>query len=66
VPPGARAPIDTERFVNARAEDYYWTLRERFEHGDADEPETVAVARETIELAYLVAVQHLAPRPRAV
>ncbi|MDY7090046.1 MAG: RNA polymerase subunit sigma-70 [Actinomycetota bacterium] len=34
--------------------------------GDADEPETAAVARETIELAYLVAVQHLAPRPRAV
>jgi len=33
---------------------------------DANEPETVAVARETIELAYLVAVQHLAPRPRAV
>lgn len=32
----------------------------------ADEPETVAEARETIELAYLVAVQHLAPRPRAV
>ena len=34
--------------------------------GDADEPETAAVARETIELAYLVAVQHLAPRTRAV
>ena len=33
--------------------------------GDADEPEVVAVARETIELAYVVAVQHLAPRPRA-
>ncbi len=33
---------------------------------EADEPESVVVARETIELAYLVAVQHLAPRPRAV
>jgi RNA polymerase sigma-70 factor (ECF subfamily) len=31
----------------------------------ADEPEAVAVAQETIELAYLVAVQHLAPRARA-
>ncbi|SKB09993.1 RNA polymerase subunit sigma-70 [Aeromicrobium choanae] len=32
---------------------------------DADEPESQVVARETIELAYLIAVQHLAPRPRA-
>jgi hypothetical protein len=32
---GGDAPIDKERFVNARAEDF-WTLRERFEQGEID------------------------------
>jgi phage terminase large subunit len=32
---GGAAPIDKERLVNARAEDY-WTLRERFEQGEID------------------------------
>ena len=32
---GGEAPFDRERFVNARAEDY-WTLQELFENGDVD------------------------------
>jgi hypothetical protein len=32
---GGEAPIDKERFVNARAEDY-WTLREWFEQEEID------------------------------
>lgn len=32
----------------------------------ADEPDAVVLAKETVELAYLVAVQHLPPRSRAV
>ena len=32
---GGEAPIDSERFVNARAEDH-WTLQERFEQGEID------------------------------
>jgi RNA polymerase sigma-70 factor (ECF subfamily) len=41
-------------------------LLDELHANDADEPENAALSRETIELAYLVAVQHLAPRPRAV
>jgi hypothetical protein len=32
---GGEAPFDNERFVNARAEDY-WNLRELFENGEID------------------------------
>ena len=46
-------------------EPYPDSLLDELPAADADEPEALAVARETIELAYVVAVQHLAPRPRA-
>jgi RNA polymerase sigma-70 factor (TIGR02960 family) len=47
-------------------EPYPDSLLDELPAAGADEPEALAVARETIELAYVVAVQHLAPRPRAV
>jgi RNA polymerase sigma-70 factor, ECF subfamily len=46
-------------------EPYPDRLLERAASGD-DEPDAVVVAKETIELAFLVAVQHLPPKQRAV
>lgn len=64
--------LDTRRPGPATGGEVRWlqpypdSLLDELPAADADEPEALAVARETIELAYVVAVQHLAPRPRAV
>jgi RNA polymerase sigma-70 factor (ECF subfamily) len=68
--PDAVPPADPLDALPAPAElpwldPYPDRLLERAASGD-DEPEAVVVARETIELAFMAAIQHLPPRRRAV
>jgi phage terminase large subunit len=49
---GGRRPRDRRRFVNARAE-WYWGLRERFEHGEIDiDPEDEVLAEQLCSIRY--------------
>jgi phage terminase large subunit len=46
-----QAPLDSERFLNARAE-WYWGLRERFEQGDIDLDEDEELAAQLANLKF--------------
>jgi hypothetical protein len=49
---GGHRPKDRQRFVNARAE-WYWELRERFEHGEIDiDPEDEVLAEQLCSIRY--------------
>jgi hypothetical protein len=49
---GAHRPRDRQRFVNARAE-WYWELRERFEHGEIDlDPDDELLAEQLCSIRY--------------
>jgi phage terminase large subunit len=49
---GGHRPKDRRRFVNARAE-WYWELRERFEHGEIDiDPEDEVLAEQLCSIRY--------------
>jgi RNA polymerase sigma-70 factor (ECF subfamily) len=60
-----RAPGSTDSFDVSWLQPYPDSLLEGMAASE-DEPDTAVVSRETIELAYLVAIQHLPPRTRAV
>ena len=69
LPGRARAPparADRERRGACGCSRIPDELLESIPADDGDEPDAVVVARETIELAFIVAIQHLPPRPRAV
>jgi hypothetical protein len=49
---GAQRPRDRQRFANARAE-WYWGLRERFEHGEIDiDPDDEVLAEQLCSIRY--------------
>lgn len=48
---GGRQPRDTERFINARSEDY-WYLRERFQEGTISIPEDEDLINQLLQLKW--------------
>jgi RNA polymerase sigma-70 factor, ECF subfamily len=69
--PGAELPVEERADLGAPPADLPWLqpypdhLLEQVAPSDS-EPDAVVVARETIELAYLAAIQYLPPRQRAI
>jgi RNA polymerase sigma-70 factor, ECF subfamily len=69
--PGAELPVGERPDLGAPPAELPWLqpypdqLLDQVAPSDA-EPDAVVVARETIELAYLAAIQHLPPRQRAI
>jgi len=62
----ARRPREAAGGEVAWLQPYPDQLLESVPASEGDEPEAAVVEHETIELAFMVAVQHLPPRPRAV
>ncbi|GLW06855.1 RNA polymerase sigma factor [Microtetraspora sp. NBRC 13810] len=64
-----RRPLPAETVADAAQDEVHWLqpYPDRLLEPDAGtEPDAAAVSRETIELAFLTALQHLPPRQRAV